>query len=155
MLTTTSESRTLAVSPKLITLIRSQITLIQRLQKFLHHLHLLTALKSSSITTEEEVVRARLEAIEAELRRPGGLGRVGGRVGELWGVIGRVKAAKEANGESINTSHGWAVVDPAAFEEIKQVCVMLRTNERAMLKTGSFLFCFVFCCRSWSTSNKA
>lgn len=56
--------------------------------------------------------------------RSDSLGRAGGRMAELWGVVGRVKAQKEA-GQLFGSGDGggWAVVDPAAFEEIKNVCL--------------------------------
>lgn len=118
-----AQNHTLRIQPQLAALSRAQIELSQRLSKLIHHLHLfLPSVRSTSIRPDEEVLRSKLEAIEAELRRPGGLGRVGGRVGELWGLVGRVRAQREASsGKFGNGDSGWAVVDGSAFEEIKQV----------------------------------
>ena len=119
-----SETHTLRVLPRISALSHAQVELTAHLAKLIHHLHLfIPSVRSTSIRPDEEALRAQLEAIEAELRRPGGLGRVGGRIGELWGLVGRVRAQREAGRLGADREAGWAVVDGPAFEEIKQVRV--------------------------------
>lgn len=58
--------------------------------------------------------------------RLGGGGRMSARMSELWGVLGRVKALKEAGGlYGAGEGGGWEVVDEQAFEEIKNVSLSL------------------------------
>lgn len=124
-----AQIHTLRIQPRVSELSQSQIELVNRIAKLIHHLHLfIPSVRSTSIRPDEEALRAQLEAIEAELRRPGGLGRVGGRIGELWGLVGRVRAQKEAGRLSADRETGWAVVDPAAFDEIKQVYILPRNQ---------------------------
>ena len=102
----------------------SHAQLAARLAALIHHLHLfIPSLRGASLRPEEEALRAKLETLEEDVSgRSDALGRAGGRMAELWGVVGRVKAQTEAgllhgNGDG----GGWAVVDPAVFEEIKTV----------------------------------
>lgn len=106
-------------------LIHAQTQLAARLASLIHHLHLfIPSLRGASLRPEEESLRTKLEALEAELTgRSDALGRAGGRMAELWGVVGRVKAQKEAGLlHGTGEAGGWAVVDSTAFEEIKTVC---------------------------------
>jgi nuclear pore complex protein Nup54 len=120
-----SETHTLRVQPRISVLSHTQVELTARLAKLIHHLHLfIPSVRSTSIRPDEEALRAQLEAIEAELRRPGGLGRVGGRIGELWGLVGRIRGQKETGRLGTDKEAGWAVVDGATFEDIKQVGIL-------------------------------
>jgi hypothetical protein len=96
-------------------------------------------------------LRAKLEALEEDVRgRSDALGRAGGRTAELWGVVGRVKAQKEAGLlHGTGERGGWAVVDPAAFEEIKAVRELVDFNWRHCTQRV-----MVSWCRSSSASSK-
>lgn len=119
-----TEAHTLKISPRLSILSHAQADLHSRITKLVHHLHLfIPSIRSMPIRQDEELLRNRLEGIEAELKGPGGLGRIGGRVGELWGLVGRIKASRDAGRTSLDREGGWAVVDEGAFEDIKQVCI--------------------------------
>ena len=89
----------------------------------MQHLHLLIpALRSSSIRPEEEALRVALEEIEEETRRPGGMGRVRGKLNELWALIGAVKAARERDAKGVPDGNvEWAVVDEEGLAQIAQV----------------------------------
>ncbi|KAF8336870.1 nucleoporin complex subunit 54-domain-containing protein [Cantharellus anzutake] len=117
-----TEAHVLKTSPRLSTLSHAQADLQSRITKLVHHLHLfIPSIRSTPIQQDEELLRSKLESIETELRGPGGLGRIGGRVGELWGLVGRVKASREAGKTSLDREGGWAVIDERAFEEIKLI----------------------------------
>lgn len=86
---------------------------------------------TSSITREEEALRAKLEACEAEMDNAAsasngssaGNGRMRARVNELWALIGSVKAKREALIRQGQRPGGveWAVVDERGVEEVAQV----------------------------------
>ncbi|KAF8310409.1 hypothetical protein DL93DRAFT_2169756 [Clavulina sp. PMI_390] len=121
-----STKHALNILPLAQKLSHTHTQLSARLAALIHHLHLfIPSLRGASIRPEEEALRAKLEAIEGELTgRSDALGRPGGRMAELWGVIGRAKAQKEAGLlTGAGDGGGWAVVDPAAFEELKQIIV--------------------------------
>lgn len=90
---------------------------------------------SSSITREEEALRARLEACEAELENAGGgvsangngNGRMRARVNELWALVGSVKAKREALLRQGQRPRGveWAVVDERGVELVAQVSLLI------------------------------
>lgn len=120
-----STKHTLAILPLAHNLSHTQAQLAARLAALIHHLHLfIPSLRGASLRSEEEALRTKLESLEGELTgRSDALGRAGGRMAELWGVVGRVKAQKEAGLlHGTGDRGGWAVVDPAAFEEIKSAC---------------------------------
>jgi nuclear pore complex protein Nup54 len=87
------------------------------------HLHLLIpTLRSSSIRPEEEALRAALEEIDDEIRRPGGMGRMRGKLNELWALIGAVKAVRERDAKGVSDGNvEWAVVDEEGLAQIAQV----------------------------------
>ena len=89
----------------------------------MQHLHLLIpTLRSSSIRPEEEALRAALEEIDEEIRRPGGMGRVRGKLNELWALIGAVKAVRERDAKGVPDGNvEWAVVDEEGLSQIAQV----------------------------------
>lgn len=119
-----STKHTLTILPLAQKLNHTHAQLAARLAALIHHLHLfIPSLRGASLRREEEALRTKLEALENELTgRSDALGRAGGRMAELWGVVGRVKAQKEAGYlHGIGEGGGWAVVDEAAFEQIKSV----------------------------------
>ena len=89
----------------------------------MQHLHLLIpTLRSSSIRPEEEALLAALEEIDEEIRRPGGMGRMRGKLNELWALIGAVKAARERDAKGVSDGNvEWAVVDEDGLAQIAQV----------------------------------
>ena len=89
----------------------------------MQHLHLLIpTLRSSSIRPEEEALRAALEEIDEEIRRPGGMGRMRGKLNELWALIGAVKAVRERDAKGVSDGNvEWAVVDEEGLAQIAQV----------------------------------
>ena len=73
-----------------------QVQLNQRLVRLVQHLHLLIpSIRSSSIRPEEEALQSILESLEEEIRRPGGVGRLKGKLSEFWAIIGSIEAARE------------------------------------------------------------
>jgi nuclear pore complex protein Nup54 len=106
--------------PRLHRASAQQIQLTHRLLRLVQHLHLLIpTLRSSSIRPEEEALRAGLEEIDEEIRRPGGMGRMRGKLNELWALIGAVKAVRERGVSDGNVE--WAVVDEEGLAQIAQV----------------------------------
>ncbi|TFK52881.1 hypothetical protein OE88DRAFT_1312588 [Heliocybe sulcata] len=100
--------------------LQAQVT--HRVLKLVQHLHLLIpTLRSSSIRPEEEALRAALEDIDSEIRRPGGLGRLKGKLNELWALIGAVNAARERDGKRTEGGVGWAVVNEDGLQQIAQI----------------------------------
>ncbi|PCH36755.1 hypothetical protein WOLCODRAFT_140567 [Wolfiporia cocos MD-104 SS10] len=100
-----------------------QTQLTHRVLRLVQHLHLLIpALRSSAIRPEEEALRAALEDIEQEIRRPGGTGRMRGKLNELWALVGAVTAARERDrrGGSVE----WAVVDDEGLSRLTQILAM-------------------------------
>jgi nuclear pore complex protein Nup54 len=91
--------------------------------RLVQHLHLLIpALRSSSIRPEEEALRATLEEIDEEIRRPGGTGRIRGKLNELWALVGAISAARERDRKGgSDGSVEWAVVDEDGLAQIAQV----------------------------------
>jgi len=117
-----SERHVLANAPRLQKLGSAQIQLSHRLLRLVQHLHLLIpALRSSSIRPEEEALRAALEEIDGELRRPGGMGRIVGKLNELWALVGAVNAMRGANSKGNTDGVEWAVVDEEGLNQIVQV----------------------------------
>jgi nuclear pore complex protein Nup54 len=116
-----SERHVLANAPRLQKLGSAQVQLSHRLLRLVQHLHLLIpALRSSSIRPEEEALRAALEEIDGELRRPGGMGRIVGKLNELWALVGAVNAMR-GNSKGITDGVEWAVVDEDGLNQIVQV----------------------------------
>lgn len=97
-----------------------QIQLTQRILRVIQHLHLLLpTLRSSAIRPEEEELRVALERIDEDVRRPGGLGKMRGKLNELWALLGAVNAARER--DRLNGNVEWAVVDEDGLGQITQV----------------------------------
>lgn len=119
-----SERHVLANAPRLQKLASAQIQLSHRLLRLVQHLHLLIpALRSSSIRPEEEALRAALEEIDGEIRRPGGMGRIVGKLNELWALVGAVNAMRGANSKGSTDGVEWAVVDEDGLNQIVQILV--------------------------------
>ncbi|KZT64982.1 hypothetical protein DAEQUDRAFT_731954 [Daedalea quercina L-15889] len=97
-----------------------QTQLTHRVLKVVQHLHLLIpAVRSSAIRPEEEALRAALEDIDQEIRRPGGTGRMRGKLNELWALVGAVTAARERDRKAGGVE--WAVVDEDGLQQIAQI----------------------------------
>ena len=97
-----------------------QTQLTHRVLKLVQHLHLLIpALRSSALRPEEEALRTALEEIDEEVRRPGGTGRIRGKLNELWALVGAVTAARERDRRPGGVE--WTVVDEDGLAQITQV----------------------------------
>ncbi|KAH9848107.1 nucleoporin complex subunit 54-domain-containing protein [Lenzites betulinus] len=97
-----------------------QTQLTHRVIKLVQHLHLLIpALRSSALRPEEEALRTALEEIDDEVRRPGGTGRIRGKLNELWALVGAVTAARQQDRRTGGVE--WAVVDEDGLAQIAQV----------------------------------
>ncbi|RPD60662.1 hypothetical protein L227DRAFT_501697 [Lentinus tigrinus ALCF2SS1-6] len=97
-----------------------QTQLTHRVLKLVQHLHLLIpALRSSALRPEEEALRTALEEIDEEVRRPGGTGRIRGKLNELWALVGAVSAARERGRAGGGVE--WAVVDEEGLAQIAQI----------------------------------
>ncbi|KAI0049497.1 hypothetical protein FA95DRAFT_1581713 [Auriscalpium vulgare] len=98
----------------------TQAQLTHRLLKLVQHLHLLIpSLRSSSIRPEEEALRAVLEEIDSEVRRPGGMGRIVGKLNELWALVGSLQAVRSNSRGADGVE--WAVVDEDGLGQIVQI----------------------------------
>jgi nuclear pore complex protein Nup54 len=107
-----------------------QAHLAHRVLTLVQHLHLLIpALRSSAIRPEEEALRAALEEIDEEMRKPGGGGgRMHGKLNELWALVGAVHAAKEKSRKGPGSTEAgveWAVIDEEGLAQITQVSPLL------------------------------
>ncbi|KAI0305093.1 nucleoporin complex subunit 54-domain-containing protein, partial [Multifurca ochricompacta] len=117
-----SERHVLTNAPRLQKLANAQAQLTLRLLRLVQHLHLLIpALRSSSIRPEEEALRAALEEIDGEIRRPGGMGRIIGKLNELWALVGAVNAMRGATSKGSTDGVEWAVVDEEGLNQIVQI----------------------------------
>lgn len=108
-----------------------QTQLAHRVLAVVRHLHLLIpALRSSSIRPEEEALRAALEGIDEDIRRPGGLGKMRGKLNELWALVNAVSSARERSQKEGPLE--WAVVDEAGLKQLAQVrpCPLLSRESR-------------------------
>lgn len=115
------------------TALQTQIT--HRVLKVVQHLHLLIpAVRSSAIRPEEEALRAALEDIDQEIRRPGGTGRMRGKLNELWALVGAVTAARERDRKAGGVE--WAVVDEEGLQQIAQVSSVLFRGGRSAWACG-------------------
>lgn len=96
--------------------------LSMRVIALVQHLHLLLpSVRSSAIRPEEEALRATLESIQDELTRPGGMGRVRGKMNELWALVGAVAAQRERERRARPDGPGWTVTDEDGLQRITQI----------------------------------
>jgi nuclear pore complex protein Nup54 len=117
-------------TPALALIQLRQRTLSAQLTLIVTHLHMLIpTVRSTAIKPEEEKLREVLEDIKAELGRPGGIGRVGGKMGVLWGLIGKIKGDREASAGNTGEDHIWEVVDEQGLQEITKVRMAGRNVE--------------------------
>lgn len=100
-----------------------QVQISHRLMQLIQHLHLLIpAVRSSSLTPEEEALRVTLEEMEEDIRRPGGASKMRGKLNELWALVGAVTAARERGRKAGTDSQAdWAVVDEEGLKQIAQI----------------------------------
>lgn len=97
-----------------------QTQLTHRVLRVVQHLHLLVpALRASSIRPEEEALRAALEEMDDEVRRPGGMGRLRAKLNELWALVDAVRASRGRDRQEGAVE--WAVVDEDGLIRIAQV----------------------------------
>ncbi|CAO1617577.1 unnamed protein product [Parajaminaea phylloscopi] len=124
--------------------VKRQAALHHRVMALARKSHILVpALKGSSVTKEEESLRVKLEACEAELENsttssggfgtspPAGqhygsgssnTGRLRARVNELWVALGAVKARREMlEREGRKPGVEWAIVDEAGVEQVTNI----------------------------------
>lgn len=87
---------------------------------------MIPTVRSSSIRPEEEALRAALESIDEELKRPGGLGRMKGKLSELWTAVGALGAMRERARKAGEEFGGWQVRDEASLNELAQVRAFVR-----------------------------
>ncbi|KAI0340274.1 hypothetical protein BDW22DRAFT_1334651 [Trametopsis cervina] len=97
-----------------------QTQLTHRVLKLVQHLHLLIpALRSSSIRPEEEALRTALEDIDEDVRRPGGMSKIRGKLNEMWALLDAVRAARERSRSEGQVE--WAVMDEDGLGHIAQI----------------------------------
>ncbi|KAJ7799739.1 nucleoporin complex subunit 54-domain-containing protein [Mycena olivaceomarginata] len=110
-------------SARLARLAAAQTQLTHRLLALASHLHLLVpALRSSGIRGEEEELRGWLEELREEVGvRGGGGGRMRGKLGELWALVGALGAAREGAAQSGGGGGEWKVVDEDGLARIAQI----------------------------------
>jgi len=101
--------------------VQSQIQ--HRLLSLIQHLHLmLPTVRSTAIRPEEEALRVALEEIEEEIKRPGGMSKMRGKLNELWALVGAVNAARERGRKAgLDGTSEWTVVDEEGLKQISQV----------------------------------
>lgn len=111
-------------------LIQSQTQ--HRLLCLIQHMHLmLPTVRSTAIRPEEEALRLALEEIEEEIRRPGGMSKMRGKLNELWALVGAINAARERGRRvGLDGSSEWTVVDEEGLKQIAQIL----SNQQAGLQ---------------------
>lgn len=119
-ITALTRQHQLSNAPRLQRAAALQTQLTHRVLKVVQHLHLLIpAVRSSAIRPEEEAIRAALEDVDQEIRRPGGIGRMRGKLNELWALVGAVSAARERDHRAGSVE--WAVVDEQGLSQLAQI----------------------------------
>ena len=72
-------------------------------------------------------MRALLEGLDEEIRRPGGVGRLKSKLNELWAMIGAIEAARGRERMRKENNVEWAVVDPEGLQRLTQVRICARS----------------------------
>ncbi|KAF5325161.1 hypothetical protein D9619_009937 [Psilocybe cf. subviscida] len=132
-LTTLRTTHAASNTARLARALTTQTQLAQRLMRLIVHLHLLIpSVRSSALRPEEEALRGWLEEVQEVLRRS----RIGGRVNELWALLGAVGAgverASEVGGSGAASgadNGGWQVVDE---EGLAQIAGILREEQAGL-----------------------
>lgn len=136
-LQTLSTNHSALTVPRLQRYSALQTQLTHRLLRLIQHLHLLIpSVRSSAINENEEALRGALEEVAAEVgvsngnssRTSGevfGKGRLKSKLGELWAVIGALKAREESLKATMGGSAEWKVVDDESLARIAQVSTSL------------------------------
>jgi nuclear pore complex protein Nup54 len=103
-----------------------------RLLCLIQHMHLmLPTVRSTAIRPEEEALRLALEEIEEEIRRPGGMSKMRGKLNELWALVGAINAARERGRRvGLDGASEWTVVDEEGLKQIAQIL----SNQQAGLQ---------------------
>ena len=65
------------------------------------------------------MLRATLEEIDEDIRRPGGVGKMRGKLNQLWALVDAVRAARDRDRQDGLVE--WAVVDDEGLNQITQV----------------------------------
>ena len=65
-----------------------------------------------------------LESLDEEIRRPGGVGRLKGKLNELWAMIGAIETARERDQMKKDSNVEWAVVDPEGLQKLTHVSLL-------------------------------
>ncbi|EJD04210.1 uncharacterized protein FOMMEDRAFT_121798 [Fomitiporia mediterranea MF3/22] len=119
---TLASSHSSTNAPRLQRAAAVQTQLQQRLVRLVQHLHLLIpSVRSSSIRPEEEALRSILESLDEEIRRPGGVGRLKGKLSELWAVLGAIEAERERERNNSESRVEWTVVDPEGMQGLTKI----------------------------------
>ncbi|KAJ3836762.1 nucleoporin complex subunit 54-domain-containing protein [Lentinula raphanica] len=133
-LRTLSTNHSTLTVPRLQRYAALQTQLMHRLLRLVQHLHLLIpSVRSSAISENEEALRGVLEEVVAEVgvgpshansRSNGdmfGKGRLKSKLGELWAVIGALKAREQSLNATWGGSGEWKVVDEEGLARIAQI----------------------------------
>ncbi|KAF9261748.1 hypothetical protein L218DRAFT_1078534 [Marasmius fiardii PR-910] len=131
-LRTLTTRHTTTTIPRLQRYSALQTQLLHRLLKLVTHLHLLIpSVRSSAIGEAEEELKSQLEEVASEVGicrssstgdnsvRKGG--RLKSKLGELWAVIGALKAREEGLNAMTGGGGEWKVVDEEGLARIAQV----------------------------------
>lgn len=83
---------------------------------------MLPTVRSTAIRPEEDALRVALEEIEEDIKRPGGVGKMRGKLNELWALVGAINAARERGRKAgLDGTSDWTVVDEEGLKQIAQV----------------------------------
>ncbi|KAG8906764.1 hypothetical protein FRC00_012359, partial [Tulasnella sp. 408] len=132
-----AQKHTLTTSVRAQKAAQAQTQIKQRITALVQHLHfMIPTVRSSSIRPEEEALRAALESIDEELKRPGGLGRMKGKLSELWTAVGALGAMRERARKAGEEFGGWQVRDEASLNELAQI---LHNEQQGLLHLTKIL----------------
>ncbi|KAK7470999.1 Nucleoporin nup57 [Stygiomarasmius scandens] len=132
-LETLKSHHTTTTVPRLQRYSALQTQLMHRLLNLVQHLHLLIpSVRSSAIGEHEEALRGALEEAVSEVglsgsansngeARGGRGGKLKSKLGELWAVIGALKAREESLAATMGTAGEWKVVDEEGLARITQI----------------------------------